>query len=85
MHVVRLYLEAKEYMETGRITLPNPKVDLLIAIRQGEYVLSEIEEMGKRLEADALTAQEKSTLPEAVNLDEITNLITEVYLSFWNV
>jgi predicted nucleotidyltransferase len=84
MHVVRLYLEAREYMETGRITLPNPKVDLLIAIRQGKYKLSEIEEMGKDLENEAMAAQRNSTLPEAVNLNEITNLITEVYLSFWN-
>jgi uncharacterized protein len=84
MHVIRLYLEGKEYMETGSITLPNPNVDLLIAIRQGEHTLLEIEEMGKRMKAEALAAQEKSTLPEAVNLNAITNLITEVYRGFWN-
>jgi hypothetical protein len=40
--------------------------------------------MGKDLENEAVAAQRNSTLPEAVNLNEITNLITEVYLSFWN-
>jgi len=84
MHVVRLYLEAKEYMETGVITLPNPNVDLLIAIRQGKYKLSQIEEMGKHLEAEAMAAQEKSMLPEAVDLNAVTNLITKVYMEFWN-
>jgi uncharacterized protein len=84
MHVIRLYLEAKEYMETGAITLPNPRVDLLIAIRQGKYRLLEIEEMGKQMEAEAMAAQQKSILPEAVQLDAISSLITEVYLAFWN-
>lgn len=32
MHVIRLYLEAIECMQTGKITLPNPKVDLLVPI-----------------------------------------------------
>lgn len=85
MHVVRLYLEAKEYMETGAITLPNPNVDLLIAIRQGKYRLSEIEKMGKRLEAEAIAAQATSKLPDAVDLNAISRLITEVYMGFWNV
>jgi uncharacterized protein len=83
MHVIRLYLEAKEYMETGKITLPNPKVDLLISIRKGKYKQVEIEEMGKQLEAEAMQAQEKSQLPDSVDLDAITNLITDVYLGFW--
>ena len=83
MHVVRLYLEAKEYMETGAITLPNPNVDLLIAIRQGKYKLFQIEAMGKQLEAEALAAQAKSKLPEAVDLNAIGNLITEIYIDFW--
>ena len=63
MHVVRLYLEGKEYIETGKITLPNPRVDLLISIREGKYTRSEIEEMGKQLKAEALAAQEQSPLP----------------------
>ncbi len=83
MHVIRLYLEAKEYMETGRITLPNPNVDLLIAIRQGKYKLSQIEEMGKQFEAEAQAAQAKSRLPEAVDLNAISGLIAGVYMSFW--
>ena len=83
MHVIRLYLEAKEYMEEGKITLPNPKVDLLISIRKGKYKRFEIEEMGKQLEAEAMQAQEKSPLPDSVDLDAITKLITEVYLGFW--
>lgn len=84
MHVIRLYLEAKEYMESGKITLPNPRVELLVAIRQGKYKLSEIEGMGKDLQAETFAAQQKSPLPDAVNHEAVTQLITGVYLDFWN-
>ena len=39
MHVIRLYGEAKELMESGRITLPRPNRDELIEIRRGKYSL----------------------------------------------
>lgn len=83
MHVIRLYLEGKEYMETGVITLPNPRVDLLIDIRKGKYKLSEIEAMGEELQVAAYAAQKKSPLPEGVDLGAVTKLITGVYLDFW--
>jgi uncharacterized protein len=83
MHVIRLYLEGKEYAETGQITLPNPRVDLLISIREGKYKRLEIEEMGKQLEAEALAAQDHSPLPERVDLRAVSELITHVYLEFW--
>jgi uncharacterized protein len=84
MHVIRLYLEAKECMETGKITLPNPRVELLVAIRHGKYKLSEIEGMGTELQAGTLSAQQKSPLPDSVNQEALTQLITGVYLDFWN-
>jgi uncharacterized protein len=83
MHVIRLYLEAKEYMETGKITLPNPRVELLVAIRRGKYKLSEIEAMGKELQAETYSAQLKSPLPDAVNQEAVTRLVTGAYLDFW--
>lgn len=83
MHVIRLYLEAREYIETGKITLPSPRVDLLIEIRKGKYTLPEIEQMGKKLHSEALAAQESSALPEEADLLGITQLITSIYLEFW--
>jgi hypothetical protein len=84
MHVIRLYLEAKEYVQTGKITLPNPKVDLLVAIRNGKYTRSEIESMRNQLEAEAVAAQTNSPLPDAVDAEAVSNLITRIYLAFWN-
>jgi uncharacterized protein len=83
MHVIRLYLEGKEYIETGTISLPNPRVDLLVDIRKGKYKLQEIEVMGSELQSEAYTAQKNSSLPEAVDTQAISKLITGVYLDFW--
>lgn len=83
MHVIRLYLEGKEYIETGNITLPNPRVELLVSIREGKYTRSEIEQIGKELEAEALAAEQQSPLPEQVNSPAISKLVTEIYLDFW--
>lgn len=83
MHVIRLYLEAREYMEIGRISLPNPRVNLLVDIRQGKYELPEIEQMSKQLRAEAMSAQNTSPLPEDVDIKRVTDLITAIYLDFW--
>jgi hypothetical protein len=39
--------------------------------------------MGQELEAEALTAQKKSVLPEAVDFSAVTKLVTDVYMDFW--
>jgi hypothetical protein len=64
--------------------LPNPRVSLLVEIRRGKYKLSEIETMGKELQAETYSAQQKSPLPDAINHEAVTQLITAVYLDFWN-
>jgi len=83
MHVIRLYGEAKELMELGRITLPRPNCDELIEIRKGKYSLSEIQALGRQLESEALAAQTNSPLPEKVDRDAISRLISDVHLAFW--
>jgi len=83
MHVIRLYGEAKELMETGRITLPRPNRDELIEIRKGKYRLSEIQKLAAQLEAEALAAGERSRLPDQVDRRAISELITQVQLGFW--
>lgn len=72
MHVIRLYGEAKELMEKGRITLPRPDKDELVEIRKGKYSLSEIRELGAQLETEALAAQARSSLPDEIDRKEST-------------
>lgn len=83
MHVIRLYGEAKELMENGRITLPRPNRDELIEIRKGRYSLLELQEIGRQLESEALAAQKSSPLPDKVGRDAISRLIADVHLQFW--
>ena len=83
MHVIRLYGEAKELMEKGRITLPRPDKEELVEIRKGKYSLSEIQEIGKQLESEALVAQEKSPLPDRVDREAINRLLADTQLQFW--
>ena len=84
MHVIRLYGEAKELMETGHITLPRPNRDELIEIRKGKYKLREIQEIGAQLESEALAAQATSPLPEKVGRDAISKLLSDIHLEFWS-
>jgi hypothetical protein len=83
MHVIRLYGEAKELMEYGRITLPRPNKDELIEIRKGKYSLAEIRELGAQLESEALAAQATSPLPEKVDRNAISGLLADAHLQFW--
>lgn len=83
MHVIRLYGEAKELMQKGRITLPRPNRDELVAIRMGKYSLGEIQELGRQLESEALAAQAGSPLADTVDRDAISGLITDVHLQHW--
>jgi predicted nucleotidyltransferase len=84
MHVIRLYGEAKELMENGRITLPRPNRAELIEIRQGKYTLSDIQELATQLESEALAAQATSPLPDRVDRDAISRLLADVHLRCWN-
>jgi len=84
MHVIRLYGEAKELMEKGRITLPRPNRDELIEIRKGKYSLPEIQVMGRQLESEALAAQATSPLPDQIDREAISKLIALAHLELWN-
>ena len=83
MHIIRLYGEAKELMERGHITLPRPNKDELVEIRKGKYSLSEIQELGRQLESEALAAQATSPLPDKVDREAISNLVAEIHLQLW--
>jgi len=84
MHVIRLYGEAKELMEHGRITLARPNRDELIEIRKAKYSLTEIQELGAQLESEALAAQATSPLKDTVDRSAISGLLAEVHLQFWD-
>jgi len=84
MHIIRLYGEAKELMEQGRITLPRPNREELVEIRKGKYSLAEIQKLGAQLESEALSAQATSPLPDEVDREAITRLLADAHLRFWS-
>lgn len=83
MHIIRLFGEAKELMETGKITLPRPNAKELIDIRLGKYKLTEIRTWARQLEAEALEASDKSPLPARIDRDAISKIIASQYRDFW--
>lgn len=85
MHVIRLLNEGIELMRSGSITLPRPEKDLLITIRTGNYgSLERVLSLANSLFLELEDAQTSSSLPEKVDRAQISKLISEVYLRFWN-
>jgi uncharacterized protein len=84
MHIIRLYGEAKELMETGKITLPRPNAAELIEIRNGKYKLHEIQAWARQLEDETVRASDSGPLPGRVDRDTVSMLISTVYRKFWN-
>lgn len=84
MHLIRLYGEAHELMQEGRLTLPRPNADELVAIRHGKYKIHEIQLLAEKLKHAAEAAQASSQLPERVNRPEISRRLVEAYLAHWS-
>lgn len=85
MHALRLGLQGKEYLQTGRITLPIPEPDLtaLREVRRGEWALPAVLEWVERLEAELRTLAKTSPLPEQPDLDWVNDWLHRAYTSFW--
>lgn len=83
MHMIRMMLECKELLTTGKMTFPNPQVELLIAVRKGKFSQTQIERLYLELEADVFEAEKHSALPASVDRQAISKLITKVYLDHW--
>jgi RNA repair pathway DNA polymerase beta family len=85
MHVIRLLNEGIELMRSGTITLPRPERKLLITIRTGNYgSLERVLSLANSLFRELEEAEAKSGLPEKVDRNRISALVSDTYLRFWN-
>jgi hypothetical protein len=84
MHMIRMMLECKELLTTGRMTFPNPQVDLLSMVRKGVFTQTQIERMYLELEAEVFETEKHSELPPTVDRQAISRLVSDVYLEHWN-
>lgn len=83
MHLMRMMYECEEYLGSGHITYPRPEKDVLLSIRQGNWsedkLFSEYFEAEQRVKE----AEIKSPLPQQVNRQEVSKIITKAYLEHW--
>jgi len=83
MHSIRLLYECLELMREHTITLPRPEKDVLISIRRGDHSFERVLGMAKELMDECERAAQKSTLPERVDVDSISELISDAYIAHW--
>lgn len=83
MHLMRLLFEAEEYMTHYTITYPRPEKELLLSIRQGAWGWGKLFTEYALAEQRVNEAMEKSTLPERVNRETISNLVATAYIQHW--
>lgn len=83
MHLMRLLYEAEEYMSKHTITYPRPEKELLVSIRQGVWTWDKLFAEYFTMEKRVQTAMAESTLPEHVDREAVSKLITHIYLEHW--
>lgn len=84
-HIVRLGIQGKELLLTGRLTLPMPEEDreLVVAVRNGRYTLAGVSELIVQTE-DALDgAFYKSIVREEPNRAIVEDWMMQTYLGMW--
>lgn len=77
-HTIRLLDQLKELMDTGKITFPCPRAELLLSIKQGELNINEVSELYEDAKLEANDAEEYSDLPDKPPVNRIHNLYNEI-------
>jgi uncharacterized protein len=75
MHLVRLMLEGRELLETGRISFPLKEKNFLLDIRQGKFTKEEIIKYSEELEKEVELLKETTKLPSRPRYKEIEELL----------
>ncbi len=81
MHCLRLVLEGKELLETGRIKFPLKEKDLLLKVRNGLIPLKEVHEMIEFHKNELENFE--GNLPKTPNFSSIENLLIEMIEESW--
>ena len=83
MHALRILYETHELIGTGKLTLPNPNKDLLIAIRRGEWSLEKFVKTYEKMKKACMKAQSSSPLSDMIDRLAVSKLISKCYLEHW--
>jgi predicted nucleotidyltransferase len=84
-HVIRLGIQGKELMQTGKLTLPLPLISrsLVIGIRKGQWKLDEVVSYALDLENEIVAARDESNLPKAPNVEAVESWMLDTYMEKW--
>lgn len=74
MHLVRLHLQCREILKTGRVLVKSPDRDMLLGIRNGAWTYEQLIEWADRAEADLPAIEAASPLPRAPDRAKLSRL-----------
>lgn len=85
MHAMRLGFQGVEFLKTGRITLPMPKVerDYCYEVRTGQVKLGNVLATACNLEGAIRHLTTSGPLPEKPNYDAVNEWLVEAYRYHW--
>jgi hypothetical protein len=84
MHLVRLMLEGKELLTTGKLEYPLKDRQMLLDIRAGKWDSKDIIAYSNELEAEIEALGETSPLPSSPRYDEIETFLINMVEEFWS-
>jgi predicted nucleotidyltransferase len=85
MHMIRLGLQGREFLQTGRLTLPMKKDDreFLMNVRTGQVDLNKLLTFAGELECEVADLIETSPLPETPDRQSVNDWLIRTYTTHW--
>lgn len=85
MHMIRLGLQGREFLQTGRLTLPMKSGEraLLMDVRTGAIELNALLTYAGELECEVADLIETSPLPEKPNREAVNQWLVNTYARHW--
>jgi uncharacterized protein len=85
MHALRLGVQGRELLETGRITLPvpRPELDVLRAVRRGEVALDEVVALVDAAEARLVALRDEAQVPDQPDRAWVDDWLHRSHLAYW--
>lgn len=86
-HVVRLGLQGRELLTTGRVSIPMSAEhrDLLIDIRTGKYSKDETLELAASVEEELKSCVYESVLPETPDQSAVDEFLVDMHRRHWSL
>jgi len=82
-HLIRLFHEGNELLETGKIEFPLKNRNEILAIKEGHFTVNEVLEMAEELENKMIKIYDRSDLPNKPQIDKIEKLLIDLIEESW--